>query len=303
MGATSQSSIVGYLTDYARGIGLGAIDPTANLLAPVTRVASPVGKFKRFDDKNAFQVPDTARAIGGPRRRIEFNADDADYNCKPQALEIGIDDQETAGGDPIAIQQVKARTLVATAARAHAVSVFDIAAAGLAAAATPAWSAPATGNPIADLNAQIEAIVTATGEFPTHVLFGVTAWRHFVSHDKVAEKFKTGVVNAATVQAAQLLMAPSVQLVVSPLCKDTAKPGATRSMAGVYGANVFLVISPASPTLYDPSFMNTFRTSESGVEAVKLYRDESRASDILAVDWSQDIQVVSTASARRLTVT
>jgi hypothetical protein len=194
---------------------------------------------------------------------------------------------------------VKARTLVATAARAHAVSVFDLA----AAAATPAWSTPGTGSPVADLNTQIEAIVTSTGEFPTHILFGVTAWRHFVNHDKVADKFKSGVVNASTVQAAQLLMAPNVQFVVSPLCKDTAKPGVARNMASVYGANVFLVISPSSPTLYDPSFMKTFRTSESGVEAVKLYRDESRASDILAVDWSQDIQVVSTASVRRLTVT
>lgn len=99
MGAIAQSNIVQYLTDYAYGIGAESIDPTAQLLAPVTPVASPVGKYKKFDDKNAFQVPATDRAIGGPARRLEFNASDADYNCKPQALEIGIDDAELGSGD------------------------------------------------------------------------------------------------------------------------------------------------------------------------------------------------------------
>jgi len=74
MSSLAQSNIVQYLTDYAYGIGGESIDPTAQLLAPITQVASPVGKYKKFDDKNAFQTPATDRALGGPARRLEFAA-------------------------------------------------------------------------------------------------------------------------------------------------------------------------------------------------------------------------------------
>ena len=302
MGQTQAGAPVQYLTDYAKGIGFNAADIASRILAPEVIVGSPVGKFKKFNDKNAFQAPDTSRALGGAARRLEFDGTDGDYNCQPQALEIGIDDAERAAGDQMGLEQAKIKTVVNSAIRAHGKKVFDKAAAGLAAAATPTWSTPTTGNPISDLNAQIEAIVTETGEFPTHIVLGVTAWRYFVQHDKVAEKFKSGVVTPQTVQAAALLLAPSIEFVVSPLVADTAKPGATKSTAQVFGANIFIVISSPSPSIYDPSFMKTFRTQMGGVEAVRMYRDDSARSDIYAVDWSEDIQVVSTAAARRLTV-
>ncbi len=301
MGQMQAGAPVSYLTDYAKGIGFNAVDPASRILAPEVLVASPIGKFKKFDDKNAFQAPDTSRALGGSARRLEFNGTDGDYNCQPQALEIGIDDAERATGDQLGLEQAKIKTVVHSAIRAHGKKVFDKAAT-LAAAATPAWSTPATGNPISDLNAQIDAIVTECGEFPTHIIFGVTAWRYFVQHDKVSDKFKSGVVTPQTVQAAALLLAPSIEMVVSPLVIDTAKAGVAKSNSQVFGANIFLVISSPNPSIYDPSFMKTFRTGLGGVEAVRSYRDDSARSDIYAVDWSEDIQVVSTASARRLTV-
>lgn len=301
MGAANQSNVIQYLTDYAQGIGMGSIDPTAQLLAPVVRVGSPIGKYKSFDSQNSFQVPDTARAVGGPATRLEFAASDADYNCTPRALEIGVDDIERSGGDPIGIEQAKAKTLVLTASRSHAVEVANKALT-VAAAATPAWSTPGTGNPIQDLNTQIDALVTAIGEFPTDIVFGVTAWRYFVQHDKVADKFKSGVVTPQTVQAASLLLAPNVRFTISPLIKDTAKPGAGKNTAQVYGANIFLFYSAPTPTIYDPSFMKTFRTADSGVENVQMYREERASSDIIKVSWTQDVRIVSSASVKRLTV-
>jgi hypothetical protein len=302
MGQTQAGAPVQYLTDYAKGIGFNAVDIASRILAPEVTVGSPIGKFKKFDDKNAFQAPDTSRALGGTARRLEFNGTDGDYNCQPQALEIGIDDAERADGDQVGLEQAKIKTVVNSAIRAHGKKVYDKAAAGLAAAATPAWSTPTSGNPIADLNTQIAAIVDDTGEMPTHIVMGVTGWRYFVQHDKVADKFKSGVVSPATVAAASLLLAPGIEIIVSPLVVDTAKPGAAKSTAQVFGANIFLLISSPSPSIYDPSFMKTFRTQQGGVESVRMYRDDSARSDIYAVDWSEDIQVVSTASARRLTV-
>lgn len=302
MGQMQAGAPVSYLTDYAKGIGFNAVDVASRILAPEVLVGSPIGKFKKFDDKNAFQAPDTSRALGGNARRLEFNGTDGNYNCQPQALEIGIDDAERADGDVLGLEQAKIKTVVNSAIRAHGKKVFDVAAAGLSAAATPSWSNPASGTPIADINTQIDAIVTATGEFPTHIVMGVTAWRYFVQHDKVADKIKIGVVTPEVVKAASLFLAPGIEVVVTPLVTDTAKPGASKSTAQVYGGNIFIIISSASPSIYDPSFMKTFRTQAGGVEAVRSYRDDSARSQIYAVDWSEDIQVTTTAGARRLTV-
>jgi hypothetical protein len=36
---------------------------------------------------------------------------------------------------------------------------------------------------------------------------------------------------------------------------------------------------------------------------VRNYRDESARSDVLAIDWSEDIKICSSIAARRLTIT
>jgi hypothetical protein len=38
-----------------------------------------------------------------------------------------------------------------------------------------------------------------------------------------------------------------------------------------------------------------------GVDVVRTYRDDSARSDILAVDWSEDIRVTSSVCARKVT--
>jgi hypothetical protein len=47
--------------------------------------------------------------------------------------------------------------------------------------------------------------------------------------------------------------------------------------------------------------MKTFRLRRGGVDVVRTYRDDAARSDILAVDWSEDIRVTSPVCARKLT--
>jgi hypothetical protein len=51
---------------------------------------------------------------------------------------------------------------------------------------------------------------------------------------------------------------------------------------------------------------NTFQVVDTsravgGVDVVRTYRDDAARSDILAVDWSEDIRVTSPVCARKLT--
>ena len=82
------------LTNYARGIAQDLRSSLADFIAPEVIVTAATGQYKDFSDKNAFQILDTSRAVGGPARRLEFAATDPTYNCLPQALEIPIDDHE-----------------------------------------------------------------------------------------------------------------------------------------------------------------------------------------------------------------
>lgn len=83
--------------------------------------------------------------------------------------------------------------------------------------------------------------------------------------------------------------------------KDTAKLGLAKNTVNIVGQLLVVFHASQSPTLYDPSFIKTFRTRRGGVDVVRTYRDDSSRSDILAVDWTEDIRVTSPMCARKLT--
>ena len=86
---------------------------------------------------------------------------------------------------------------------------------------------------------------------------------------------------------------------ISQLARELGK---AKNAVNVVGGEVFVFVGSANPTRYDPSFAKTFSIGGSSVEDVYTYRDDSCRSDILAVDWSEDVQVVSAACAKRITL-
>lgn len=309
MSQLASSTVSQTLTNYARGIFPGLVaaqDPIITRMAPVVLVGGATGKYKSFNDQNSFQKVDTGRAIGGPARRIEFLATDADFNCTPQALEIGIDDHErdAANGLEPQLKEAKTKTLLSTASLSHVNDIVTVAKAGLSAAATPSWADPAAADPVSDVDAQIQAIADATGMFPTDIVFGLGAWRRFRSAAKVISRFPNVPIVGVTVeQAGGIFLNPSIRVGVSTAIRDTVKFGGTKNTANILNAEVFIFYAAPNPTTFDASFMKTFSTGNAMVQSVREYREERNRSDMLAVDWSRDIKVTSAATARRLTVT
>lgn len=304
MGLRAVSNINQTLTNYAQGIAQDRRSALADFIAPVVRVAASIGQFKKFSEKNDFLVYNTARAVGGSATRIVFDASDATYNCLPQALEIAIDDAERAasGDDQLGIEQSKVASVVSAAILAHEDQVFTaIKSAVSATGGVGVWSS-ASNDPVAEIDAQIETIATNTGIMPNRIVFGLGAWTKFRNHPKVVAKFPGAVlVGVTTAQAASLLLNPGIEVRVGVLGKDSTKLGQTKSGTNVVGSEVFVFIGNDSPTVYDPSFAKTFMAGAGGVTSVREYRDESARSDIYAVDWARDIEVVSTACVKRIT--
>lgn len=302
----SASTVNHTLTNYARGIAQDMSSALANFLAPEVPVTSSTGQYKDYSDKNAFQVYDTSRAIGGPAKRIEFAASDPTYNCKPQALEIPIDDNEghaSGMADPLKVRQAKTRTLVSSTVLSHEAKVFTaVRSAVTAESGKGVWS-NADVDPIEELDEQIEALSTASGMMPNRMVIGIGAWRILRNHPKViARQPGAIVVGATTDQAASMMLNPSIDIRVGVLSRDTAKFGKGKAAENIVGAEVFIFYNRSEPTIYDPSFAKTFTIAEGGVDEVHEYRSDSNRSDIIAVDWSEDIKITSTALVRRITL-
>lgn len=303
MSRTTAASSNPMLTNYAQGLAQERTSALAEFLAPSVIVPATTGFFKKYDDKNPFQVLSTARAVGGPARRIEFDASDPQYNCKPNALEITIDDVER-GADDIGIEQAKTAVLVNTAVISHENAVLTAIKAAVSAVAERGNWGNNDIDPIDQIDEQIEAIANGTGMFPNRIALGLGAWRKLRANAKVKARVTGIKTGGFTLQDfAGALLNPSAEIRVGVLVKDAVNFPKEKSTSNIVGDECFIFYAGQSPSTYDPSFAKTFRGGTGGVDAVRLYRDDSARSDVLAVDWAVDIKVVATSCVRRLTIT
>jgi len=303
----SAANVNRHLTNFASGLSQDRSAALANFIAPIVVTGLASGQFKRYSEKNDFQVLDTARAVGGTRKRIEFAATDPFFNCLPQGLETTIDDHERdMAGDAnvINLQEAKVRNLVGASMHSHEKRVFDaIKAAKAATGSIGVWSNPANNDPVNDIDSQIEAIALATGNMPNRIAFGIGAWRLFRQHSKViARQPGATLIGLQPDQAGGLFLNPNMRIEIGILSADAAKVGAAKNVSNIVGAEVFIFYADDAPNQYDASFAKTFTTAPGMVDAVREYRDDRAASDVFYVDWSADIQVCASDSGRRITV-
>ena len=303
MGKLGTSTFSETLKNYAFGVAQDVKTSLADFIAPRVPVGMGSGQFKMFNEKNAFQVLDTARAVGGPATRMEFNADDEYFNCAANALEATIDDQERekAGDAQTALEEAKVRTLVINAALAREKKVFDLIKSGVSVAST--WTSSGDDDPIDLIDAEIEAIANATGLLPNRMVIGLGAWRKIKNHAEVLKR-QSGTSNKAVSLDvfAGMLLNPMIDIRVGVMAYDTAKMGKAADKKNVVGSEIFIFHGNDNPTQYDPGFAKTFSIGANSVEDVRMYREEKVRSDILAVDWSEDVKVISTLCAKRIQV-
>ena len=312
MSRSTSASLNYQLTAYAQGYmnDLGAALSLAERLAPTTPVPGTTGQYKIFNDKNSFQVYNTSRVLGGDPTRVEFSATDGTFNCKPQALEITIDQEErrqvgedNSVGNQL-LDQGKIKALINLAALSHSNKVVAAVLAGLTAVADRGnWSNPDV-DPIDQLDEQLDILTKEVGSVQNLKLdMDVTAWRTLRNHPKV--KARTSGVQVGGItreQLAGLLMLP-VDFQVSSIVKNSAALGQPPSKARVLASEVILHYSVPSATQYDPSAFKTFTAGMSSLTAVRSYMSTNGFYDGHIIDWSEDIVQTSATAARRISVT
>jgi len=290
------------LTTFARGFMQDMSKSLANFFAPVVPTGIASGQYKTYDQKNAFQIPQTVRAIGGDANRLAFESDDAYFNCAPNALAVVIAEHARALAGEARMPQLeqgKSAALLATAKLAREAEVISKARAALTAVSGKGVWSGATVDPIDQLDEQIEAIAKATGMFPNRMVLGVSAFRALRNNAVIkADLAGSGGVRMTIDKLRDMLMVPNIDIRLGTMVYDTAKPGKTSALEFVLGADVFLFIGADAPTAYDPSFMKTFATDASLIDSIRSFEEPRRR--VYATDWTHDVRATSAISARRL---
>ena len=301
MSKSSTATVNTALTSFASGVAQDTNSAIADFIAPRVPVGITDGHYKKFDDKNSFRVYNTERALGGPATRIHMDADDPTFNCAEHALEAAIDDVERrkAGDFQQALEEAKIREVICSASLSHEIDVITKAKSIDATSKT--WGSSA--DPIDDIDQAILDIVTATGMMPNGLVMSPGLWKLLKNHKNVVSRQRSTTDKAVDLGGfASMLLNPNIEIKLGILSYDTAKEGKPSSKANILGNDLLVFIRSQNPTRFDPSFMKTFSIGDVSAGNVTEYRDETCSSDIYKVAWSEQVKVVSSICAKRLTV-
>jgi hypothetical protein len=313
MSRLSEISASPTLREYAQGAAQDAIMPVADFLAPTVEVATSVGRFKRYNEKNRFRIPSTLRTLGGRATELRFEASDATYNCEPHALDYPVDNLEQLEAEGLEDMLREGVTAVAEmAALSHESSVISAALEAVGSGTSKTWNAAA--DPVSDVDDAILAVIKAAkygSLMGVGVLFGATAWKIFKNQDKVRGRFvvgngtgkESGKLGLAvpTEQSATQMFIGTPEVKTSYMIYDTAPEGKAESISFLLDSTVLVFARKAAPTRRDPSFMKTFRLMNKFMVPGSYMRDDGRV-EVAKFDWSEDVQVTNSTACVRLNV-
>jgi hypothetical protein len=299
------------LREFAQGAAQSAIMPVADFLAPTVEVATSVGRFKCYTEKNRFHIPDTLRTLGGRAAELRFEATDATFNCEPHALDYPVDNLEQLEADGLENMLREGAVAVAEiAALSHEKAVIDAALSAVGAGTNKTWNPAA--DPIADVDDAILTVIKAAkygSLMGVGVLFGATAWKVFKNQDKVRGRFVVGNgrnkgdlgLAVPTEQSASQMFIGTPDVRTSYMIYDVAPEGKAENINFLLDTAVLVFARKEAPSRRDPSFMKTFRLMNEFMVPGSYMRDDGRV-EVAKFDWSEDVKVTNTTACVRLNV-
>lgn len=291
------------IAQYAQGLARDYTSGLADFIAPSVDVPKYEGKFKLYDAESRFKIPETLRTLGGPATIVEFGRGEANYDCKPHAIDTPLDDIEIDEAEGEDLIQEAAADVAFLAALSHEQRV--LAKALTATAATGGvWGADAN-DPVAEMNAAIIEVIkgaAAGGMVEIGIAMDPVAAQKFFKNAKTRGYFPGMEAVAPTLENMQKLFMGNTTAKISYLVTDTAATGKAKSMNFMLNAKCLVFARTKNPTRRDPSFMKTFRRGGKWM-VPGSYRKENDRGEVIKMDWSEDVQIANSEAARLFTVT
>lgn len=290
------------LMSYAQGTARQNISAIAEFIAPTVEVSTSVGHFKKYDDTHRFRIPKTRRALRGPATKVEWNVDDANYNCTPHALDLPVDKLESAE-QAYAMAAIKeaADDAAEIAGLAHE---YDVVTKALAAAGagTNYNFELATVDPVKvidDTILEVAKVAKHSNLMEICLLFGPQALLRYKHNAKTIGRKTTAKTNSINLEDVSSLQMGDVQAKLSMMILDSSSEGLDPDIEFLLNDAILIFVRKMNPTRRDPSFMKTFRLRD-GILKPRVYESEDGRVDYAAFDWSEDVQVTNTLAVKRI---
>ena len=299
------------LTAYAQGLwnDIADVVKLAERIAPSTPVPGAAGQFKKFDDKNSFMPEKTARALGGDPVLLKFNATDDSFSCKPQALEVTVDEEERrqAGPDNPLAQQLldegKIKALLNAIALSNAKKRVDYVLSKVVAEADLGEWSNKDIDPIEQLDQVIIDLATACGNSEMiQVTMSLKAWGVLRNHPKSKARCNGVQAMPLTLEQVRTGLTVPVDMQAYAISYNEKQLGQAKSKKQLLIGDVLVHFSLPSPTVYDPSAFKVFTAGQNNITAVRSYMAANGLYGGHFVDYSEDLKQTSAEAMKRITL-
>lgn len=237
----------------------------ASRVFPVVPVDKPSNKYYIFD-KNAWLTDDAQRrAPATESAGSGYTLSTTSYNCDVWAIHKDVDDQTLANSDTPLRPMENASRFVTTkmllrqevqwVADNFKTTVWGTDKVG--ATDFTRWNDYGSSDPITDIEAGKEEILSTTGFMPNKLILGYQVFRQLKHHPDVVDRMK--YTSSSTITEAMLAAMFGVdEVLVASAIKATNNEGGTAATAFTHGKNALLCYAAPAPGLEVPSAGYTF---------------------------------------------
>ena len=290
------------------GISVAYMQDAANFVAgkvfPTVPVQKQTDKYFTYSQADFFRDSVTVRADGTESAGSGYSLSTGTYSAEVNALHKDIGDQVRANSDaPLNMdqdatrylsQQMLLRQEIDWASNYFATSVW-----GTDSTPSTLWSAASGSTPIADVQAGINTVLTATGYKPNKLVVSYAVFSILKNHADIVDRYKYTSADSITADLIAKVLGVDELHVMSSI-KNTAVEGATAAYAQIGDKDALLCYAADSPGLMSPSagynFSWTGLANSGGIgtnTSVSRFRMDHLRADRIEVESAWDFNVVS----------
>lgn len=289
------------IQNFAQEISQSRASKIADFIAPTVEVPSLNFRYKIFDAKHRYKIPETKYVPGEPATRIGFTATDAAVRLQPRALDHPLTDLEQDASDE-ALRNAfeEGIELLSDAAElSREVEVLDAAIAATSLGANINFESDSV-NPVKELDKKILSVLKlARNGAQVRIAMGTTAWLHIKNNPLIRGQISDSKeVRTPSLEQFRGMLIGNPEVAVSMMVKDVGKEGKAASFDWVLDDTILVFACNPQPTRMDPSFMKTFRLRNKWMRP-DSYEFEDRRGEAVKMDWCGLPAVTNSPAALR----
>lgn len=266
---------------------------------PVIPVNKQSDYYFVFDKGSWFRDLAAKRAPGTRAQRADYSLTSGSYVCLNYALAKGVPDEVRDNADNPLKPDMEATEFVTDAllrALERRVAALITGSANWAYAASPTtqWSSD-TADPLGDIEAAINGVVSTIGRLPNVGVTSWDVWRRLKNHPDLLDRVKYTRAGGQPQPGDLASWFNLDKLLVGTSIVDSSVEGATNSMGYIWDDDFWVGFVPPTPSLMTPSAGYTL---EWGARSVNVFREDQEHQDVIeAGHYTDEVITASDAGA------